>query len=352
MKKILLFVLIFLLLISMVVTFSLVGCKVEEVTPTEEEEVAPAVEEEVVEEEAVQAEEEDYTFAFVFGVDVPFYTAMQTATQKKADELGVNVIFQTPEEWSAEIQTPIIESLVARGDIDLLIFVSTDFEGMLPVAKKVYDKGIPVITVDGWVGDGDYSEGEDSFALTHIGSDNYDAGMAMGEAIAEVIGGEGKVFTMNSRAGLQSNEDRYNGCAAAFEKYPGIEDLGQEYCFNDPDKAQQLTRAFIEANPEVTYVWGVDLMAAQGAGMAIQNLGRDDIGAGAFDATEFAIEKLEEGLFNLVLAQMPGEMGALAIESGYNYLKSGTEPEVRIKTGYVFFNADNVDDPDMQQYIY
>jgi len=350
MKKMISWLLVVLMIVILVPFVVLTGCK-EEVAEEEvaEEEVA---EEEVAEEEVAE-EEEGYTFGFVFGIDDPFYTTMQASAQKKADELGIDMVFQTPREWSAEIQTPMVEALAARGDIDCIILVATDFEGMLPVAQRLYDQGISVLTVDGWLGDMDYTEGPDSFVLTHIGTDNLEFGRAVGVELAEIAGGEGKAYCMNSNPGLKSNQDRYNGAADFFaEEYPGIEVIGQDFCENDPDKAQQLARTFLEANPEVTLIWGVDVYASQGAAMAVENLGRDDITCAAMDATEFAIEKLREGLFNLVLAQLPNEMGVLAIESAYNYLESGIMPERRIKTDFVTFTEDNVDSPDMQQYIY
>ena len=356
MKKSLLWLLVLVLSISMVTVFSLASCKKAEevVAPAEEEEV---VEEEApVEEEAVEkeVEEEGYTFGFVFGVDDPFYTTMQKGTQEKADELGINVIFQTPEKWAVDVQTPIIESLVARGDIDLLVVVPVDTEAMIPVLKKVYDKGIPIITVDGFLGDGDYSDDKPgSFCLTYIGSDNFDGGLAGGEALAEMVDYKGKAYCEVALAGVKGQEDRLEGFKAGISNYPEMEIVGWNYCDNDPDKAQANTRATLEKDPDMAVIFGCNVFSAQGAAMAVENLGyKGEIKVGAFDATEFAIEKLKEGLFQMVLAQLPGEMGSLAIECGYKYLENSEEPSIRIKTGFEVFTEGNVNDPEMQKYVY
>ena len=47
--------------------------------------------------EKKEEEKEEYTFGFVFGVTDPFYFTMQRGAQKKADELGIKMVFQFPE---------------------------------------------------------------------------------------------------------------------------------------------------------------------------------------------------------------------------------------------------------------
>ena len=53
------------------------------------------------------------------------------------------------------------------------------------------------------------------------------------------------------------------------------------------------------------------------------------------------------------MAQKPAEIGSLAVEWGYKYLKDGTKiPDKKLVPGFFVFTKDNVNDPDAQQYIY
>ncbi|NWG18326.1 MAG: sugar ABC transporter substrate-binding protein, partial [Chloroflexi bacterium] len=80
---------------------------------------------------AAQDAPASYTFAFVPGVNPdPFYVTMSAGVMQAAVDLGVEIIQQDPEAFDPTVQTPIIEALVARGDIDFLITAPTDKEQM------------------------------------------------------------------------------------------------------------------------------------------------------------------------------------------------------------------------------
>lgn len=302
--------------------------------------------------EKKEEEKEEYTFGFVFGVTDPFYFTMQRGAQKKADELGVKMVFQFPEKWSPEVQAPIVDAMVARGDIDFLVVVATDTEAMVPVLKKAYDKGIALITVDGHLWDADYSK-PGRFVLSAIGTDNFLGGEAAGEVLAKAVDYKGKCYIQISIPGHPVQAARADGFRSVVEKYPEMEEVGWDVCNNDPDIAQAQTKAFLEKNPDVNVIWGCNLFAGIGAAMAVKNMGlQERIEVGTYDATPFVIEKVEEGLFDVVIAQLPGQMGEYAVEWGYRYLKNNEKPPYSIPTGYEVFTQENYDDPDMQQYIY
>jgi ribose transport system substrate-binding protein len=72
-----------------------------------------------------------------------------------------------------------------------------------------------------------------------------------------------------------------------------------------------------------------------------------------WDATLDLINALKKGEVDLVLAQKPMEIGSLAVEWGYKYLKDKTPiPNKKLTPGFFVFTKENVDAPDAQQYIY
>ena len=98
----------------------------------------------------------------------------------------------------------------------------------------------------------------------------------------------------------------------------------------------------------------MNIFSAQGAYRAIVNAGLTGaVKVATWDATEDLINALKKGEVDLVLAQKPAEIGSLAVEWGYKYLKDGTPiPDKKVVPGFFVFTKDNVDDPDAQQYIY
>ena len=303
------------------------------------------------------AAEKTYKMAFMPGITDAFYFTMERGAQEKAKELGVElVVGEYPKSWGPEAQVPILEALVARGDIDLLFTAPTSTEALIPVLKKVYDSGIPVITVDTYIGDGDYTkESEYSFPLAYIGTDNAAGGMVVAEELAKMIGEKGNVMIENTNPDTSSVIERGKGFIAGMEKFPNIEVVAHEYCLDLQDKAQAQVAAVLQKHPDLVGVFGVNIFSAQGAYRAIVNAGLTGaVKIATWDATEDLINALRKGEVDLVLAQKPAEIGSLAVEWGYKILTGEAKeiPNKKVIPGFFVFTKENVDDPDSQQYIY
>lgn len=294
-------------------------------------------------------------FAFMPGIADPFYFTMEKGARAKAEELGVELIVgEFPKAWGPEYQVPILKALIARGDIDLLFTAPTSTEALIPILKEIYDSGIPIITVDTYLGDGDYSKASKySFPLSYIGTDNFLGGQVVAGALALLLDGKGKVFLENTNPDVSSVMGRENGFRAGLKIFPDMELVGVEYSLDSQETAAAQVSAALQKDPDIVGVFGVNVFSAQGAYQAVANAGL--IGAVkivTWDATETLIEALRKGEIDLILAQMPAEMGALSVEWGYKYLTEGVEVPKKVIPGFFIFTRDNVNDPDAQGYIY
>ncbi len=351
MKKSLLWVIILIISISMVAAFSLYGCKPEEEVV---EEVA-VVEEEAVEEEVEEVAEEEITILYVAGIADPFMYMLGKGAKAKAEELGVNFLeAEYAKSWGPEAQIPILEAATAAGGIDLIIAVPTSTEALIAPLKKLYDQGIEIITADCFIGDGDYSvESNYSFPLAYVGTDNKLGGLQVADHMAEMLGEEGEVFIQNTNPDTSSVVARGEGFTEGIAKYPDMTLVSEEWCLDVQQTAQDQTTTVLQRYPDLAGVFGVNLFSAQGAYQAVVNAGLTGVvKIASWDATPDLINALKEGKVDLVLAQKPYEVGQLAVEAGYNYLANGVEPDKRIVPGFEFFTQENVDDPEMQQWIY
>jgi len=297
-----------------------------------------------------------YKFGFMPGIADPFYFTMEKGAKAKAKELGVKLIVgEYPKAWGPESQVPILEALVARGDIDLIFTAPTSTEALIPVLKKIHDSGIPVITVDTYIGDGDYTKkSRYNFPLAYIGTDNELGGKVVAESMAKMIGSKGKVMIQNTNPDVSSVVGRGNGFTAGMKKYPGIELVAHEYCLDNQEKAQAQVSAVLQKHQDLAGVFGVNVFSAQGAYRAIVNSGLTNaVKVATWDATEDLVNALKKGEVDLVLAQKPAEIGSLAVEWGVKYLENGTEiPNKKVVPGFFVFTRDNVNDPDAQKFIY
>lgn len=296
----------------------------------------------------------DIKIGFLPGVVDPFYQVMQLGVEAAAKELGVEVVTQVPPTWGVEAQTPILDAMVARGDLNYIITAPTDKDQMVAPLQTALDAGIKVITVDTFLGDGDYTNGPVKFPISYIGSDNVEGGRISARGLAKAIGGKGTVYINSTNPNVSSVEGREQGFAEVMKnEFPDIKVLGPDYNLDDQNKAAQQTAAVIEQNPDLAGVFGTNVFSAGGAGNAVVNAGLGDaVKVVAYDATAEAIELMGKGVVSLVLAQKPFDMGYMAVQFAVADHAGVTSLPRRVETGFAIIDKDNVADPEYARFIY
>jgi ribose transport system substrate-binding protein len=279
---------------------------------------------------------------------------MQLGVEAAAKDLGVEVVTQIPPTWGVEVQTPILDALVARGDLDYIVTAPTDKDQMIGPLKAAVDAGIKVITVDTFLGDGDYASGPVTFPISYIGSDNVEGGRISARGLAKAIGGKGSVYINSTNPNVSSVEGRAIGFKEVMEKeFPDIKVVGLDFNLDDMNTAVQQTAAVLQRTPDLAGIFGTNVFSAQGAGTAVINAGLGGhVQVVAYDATQFAIEQLRAGVVSLVLAQKPFDMGYLAVQFAAADAAGVTSLPRRVETGFAIIDKDNVDDPAVARFIY
>jgi ribose transport system substrate-binding protein len=300
-----------------------------------------------------QAQFKKPKIGFLPGVVDPFYQVMEIGVNEAAADFGLEVVTQYPQTWGPTIQSPILDAMVARRDLEYLIIAPTDKEQMIAPLERAVDAGIKVITVDTFLGDGDYVNGKVKFPISYIGSDNVEGGRIAARALAKVVGNKGKVYIQNTNVGVSTTEQRGEGFKAGIAEFKDMELVGEDYNLDDAGTAAQQTSAKLQAAPDLVGIFGVNVFSAQGAGNAVKAAGMGGkVQVIAFDATKDAIENLRAGVVSLVIAQKPHDMGYLAMEFAMADARGVTSLPRRVTTGYAVIDAKNVDDPSIARFIY
>jgi ribose transport system substrate-binding protein len=300
------------------------------------------------------AQEAKPKIGFLPGVLDPFYQVMEKGVNAAASDFGVEVVLpQYPATWGATEQTPILDAMVARGDLDYIILAPVDREQMIAPLQAAVDAGIKIITVDTFLGDGDYVNGPVTFPISYIGSDNVEGGRIAAEALADKLGGQGKVYVQNTTVGTSTTEQRGQGFIDGIKEHPDMELVGMDYNGDNASTAADQTAAVLQRVPDLAGIFGVNVFSATGAGNAVKNAGLEGaVQVIAFDATKDAIENLRAGVVTMVIAQKPYDMGYLGVEFALADWRGVTSLPRRVTTGYAVITADNVDDPAVARFIY
>jgi ribose transport system substrate-binding protein len=295
------------------------------------------------------------TIALVVGVKGdPFYVTMQKGAEAEADAMGANLIVDGPAQFDAVLQTPIVDALIARR-IDALIIAATDKQAMVPVLQRVDAAGIPVISVDTFIGDGDYENGPVTFPLAYIGSDNQEGGRIGCQALIDASGGSGTFYIQNVKPGISTTDQREQGCKDAIAAAGSSVTLaGVDYNNDSAANAAQQTTAVLQRSPNLSGIFGANLFSAEGAAQAVKNANLSGtVKVANFDAPEQAIADLRAGAVDLVIAQKPADMGTTGVDYAMMAISGDTSTiQKRVPTGYVVIDRTNVDTPEAQAAIY
>jgi ribose transport system substrate-binding protein len=297
---------------------------------------------------------EKLKIGFLPGVVDPFYQVMQLGVEKAAKEIGADVVTQIPPTWGVEAQTPLLDAMIARGDLNYLITAPVDKDQMVGPLKVAVDHGIKVITVDTFLGDGDYVKGPVTFPISYIGSDNIEGGRIAAHGLAKAIGGKGTVYINSTNPNASSVMGRAQGFKEVMAKeFPDVKVLGPDFNLDDENKAMQQTAALLTREPNLAGVFGTNVFSAGGAGTAIVNAGLGgNVQVFAYDATKQAIEMLDKGIVTQVLAQKPFDMGYLAVMFAAADAAGVTSLPRRVETGFAIIDKTNVKDPAVARFIY
>lgn len=304
---------------------------------------------------AAQAQDKKFTIALIPGLTTDaFYITMNKGAQAAADALGVDLVFQGAPDFNPVTQVPVLDAVIARKP-DAILIAPTDTTQLVEPLRKAHDAGIPVITVDTFIGTGQYQTGagDADFPLSYIASDNVLGGKIAARALASAIGGEGKVYVSNVKPGISTTDQREAGFKQAMaEEFPKVTVLETQFNDNDANKAASQLQGVMAREADLKGVFGANLFSALGAANGVQQAGQTGkVKVVAFDAPGSIVDNLKTGLVDMAIAQHPAEIGYYGVVSAYAHLTGQSIP-VSIGTGFTIITKDNVGDPNVAKYVY
>lgn len=267
--------------------------------------------------------------AVVFLSGSEFFNWAYAGMRDAARLLGphVQVELQGPAEWDASLEARSLEQLTAR-KIDGVALTAGEANALIPAIDRAVAAGIPVITFD--------SDSPGSTRLAFVGTDNYNAGWAAGQAMAEWLGGAGRVG-VSTFPGPDHLKKRLDGFTAALARFaPGITIAAVVNDEGDVAKAETQITAMLQADPGITGIFCAHGNPGPGAAAAVRNLGRQGkVQILAFDFGTPVIELIESGEIKGTVGQNPYLMGYMSMLLAYSARHPTEVPSGRPGFGHV-----------------
>jgi ribose transport system substrate-binding protein len=179
-------------------------------------------------------------------------------------------------------------------------------------------------------------------AVSQIASDNVGGGREAARALAELMGGSGKVFVVNVKPGISTTDQRGQGFQEEAKKL-GLEYLGQDFSNDQPEKAAAIVKAQLAKNPDLKGIFATNLFSAEGAASGLREAGKlDQVKIVGFDAGPKQVKDLEEGTVQALIAQQPAEIGRQGVQQAAAALE-GKETKPEIGTGFTTITKENLE---------
>jgi len=300
------------------------------------------------------AADKKFTVALVPGLTTDaFYITMHRGADAAAAALGADLMFQGASEWNVTLQVPVLDAVIARKP-DAILIAPTDKVQLVAPLKKANDQGIPVITVDTFIGTGVYQTGagDADFPLSYVASDNILGGRIAARALAKAIGDKGKVYVSNVKPGVSTTDQREEGFKDEMKNHSGIEVLETQFNDDDANKAAAQVQAVFGRTPDLAGIFGANLFSATGSANGVKQAGQGGkIKIAAFDAPKSVVEELKNGTFEIAIAQHPAEIGYFGVVAAIAHLTGNSVPTL-IGTGFTVMTKDNIDDPNVAKFLY
>ena len=243
----------------------------------------------------------------------PFFVSMKDGAEKKAKELGYEVVVLDSQNDAAK-ERANVEDLVQQGIVALIIN-TTDSDAVANSIAVANDKKIKVITVDRKANGGEVA--------CHVASDNIKGGEMAAEFILEKLNGKGNLVELQGIPGASATRDRGQGFHNIVDKKDGVKVVASQAADFDRQKGLNVTENIIQATPQFDAIFAHNDEMALGAVKAVKAANKNVIIVG-FDGNDDAKAAVQSGELAATIAQKPDLMGAVAVENAVKIAKGET----------------------------
>lgn len=277
------------------------------------------------------------------GFQHQFWQAVKAGAEKAAADYKVRVTFEGPEtEAQVDKQMDMLAAALAKKPA-AIGFAALDSQAAIPQLKKAQAAKIPVVAFDSGV--------DSDIPVATATTDNAKAAGLAADKMAQLIGGEGEVAVVvhdqTSRTGIDRRDGFLNQIKA---KYPKIKVVSVQYGGGDQLKSTEITKAILQANPNVKGIFGGNEGSAIGVLNGVKEMKKQVVVIG-YDSGKQQKAAIKDGSMAGAITQNPIGIGYKTVEAAVKALKGETLPKV-IDTGFYWYDKTNIDSPEIAAVLY
>jgi ribose transport system substrate-binding protein len=241
-----------------------------------------------------------------------FYQDLVAAMKEEAGKQGIDLQIQFAE-FNGSKQNEQMEMFILQG-VNAIIVSPNDSAAISPAINDAKAKGIPVFTTD--------IAAHGTEVVSHIASDNVQGGRLIGEYLAKLLGGKGRVAIIDHPEAA-SVQERVAGFLEAIGKSPEIQIVQRVAGLGQRDKALRATQDLLQADSNLDGIFGINDDSALGALAAVEEAGlQNKILIVGYDGTPEARAAIAAGkALKADTVQFPEQIGKKTIETVAAHLR-------------------------------
>ncbi len=289
------------------------------------------------------AQDKPYIALVSKGFQHQFWQAVKAGADKAATDLGVTVTFEGPDsETQVDRQIDMLAAVLAKKPA-AIGFAALDSQAAIPLLQQAKDANIPVVAFDSGV--------DSDIPIATASTNNLAAAALAADKMAEMIGGEGKVALVVHDQTSRTGIDRRDGFVNRIkENHPKIEIVATEYGDGDHLKSTEITKAILQANPDLKGIFGANEGSAIGVVNGVKEMNRQVVIIG-YDSGAQQKQAIRDGLMAGAITQNPVGIGYKTVEAAVKATK-GEAVEKNIDTGFYYYDKSNIDSPEVAAVLY
>jgi ribose transport system substrate-binding protein len=279
------------------------------------------------------------------GFQHQFWQAVKSGAEKAAADLNVKITFEGPEsESQVDKQIEMLQTALGKNP-KAIAFAALDSKAAIPLLEKAKSQNIPVIGFDSGV--------DSDIPVTTAATDNIAAAGTAADKMAELIGNKGEVALVVHDQTSRTGIDRRDGFLKAMkEKHTDVQIVDTQYGGGDQLKSTDITKAIIQAHPNIKGIFGANEGSIIGVLNAVKELKKEgQIVVIGYDSGKQQIDAIKSGVEAGAITQDPIGIGYKSVEAAVKAIKGEQLPKT-IDTGFHWYDKTNVDAADIKPLLY
>lgn len=277
------------------------------------------------------------------GVAHQFWQAVKMGAEQAAEEYGVEIIFDGPQdETMVDKQVDIMRANITNENLIAVAMAAIDIQAVTPDLTAVKEKGAPIVGFDAGVG---------AIADAHCSTSNYAAGELAAENAIRLLGGEGKVAVVGHSQTVVDAVARVEGFVDYIKANSNIEVVDIQYGDGDHLKSADIAKAMLINNPDINLIYGSNEGAAVGAYNGLKEINMiGKVQMIGFDSSAALKAAVRAGEIAGAITQDPVGMGYAAVATACKLVlgeeivgEADENGTIVVDTGCYWYDATNMD---------